>query len=100
MYMLFRANYVLKSERFGNIINLATKGQHDLPQVVKRGLMQAVVQVAVTVQNKIDQSYWTQTLQPLLDKFKQITSNGKFLQCYHQEEIKIQVIDILECFIG
>ncbi|KAK1126040.1 hypothetical protein K0M31_005568 [Melipona bicolor] len=95
-----KADYVLKSERFGNIINLAIKGQHDFPQVVKKGLMQAVVQVAITVQNKIDQSYWTQTLQPLLDKFKQITSNDKFLQCYHQEEIKIQVIDVLECFIG
>ncbi|CAD1472640.1 unnamed protein product, partial [Heterotrigona itama] len=95
-----KADYVLKSERFGNIINLAIKGQHDFPLVVKKGLMQAVVQVAITVQNKIDQSYWTQTLQPLLDKFKQITSNDKFLQCYHQEEIKIQVIDVLECFIG
>ncbi|KAF3420096.1 hypothetical protein E2986_07329 [Frieseomelitta varia] len=95
-----KADYVLKSERFGNIINLAIKGQHNFPQVVKKGLMQAVVQVAITVQNKIDQSYWTQTLQPLLDKFKQITSNDKFLQCYHQEEIKIQVIDVLECFSG
>ncbi|XP_043798286.1 exportin-4-like isoform X3 [Apis laboriosa] len=95
-----KANYVLKSERFGHIINLATKGQHDFPQVVKRGLMQAIIQVATTVQNKIDQSYWIQTLQPLLNKFKQITSNENFLQCYHQEEIKIQVIDILEYFIG
>lgn len=95
-----KANYVLKSERFGHIINLATKGQHDFPQVVKRGLMQAIIQVAITVQNKIDQSYWIQTLQPLLNKFKQITSNENFLQCYHQEKIKIQVIDILEYFIG
>lgn len=100
IYIYFRANYVLKSERFGHIINLATKGQHDFPQVVKRGLMQAIIQVAITVQNKIDQSYWIQTLQPLLNKFKQITSNENFLQCYHQEKIKIQVIDILEYFIG
>lgn len=100
IYIYFRANYVLKSERFGHIINLATKGQHDFPQVVKRGLMQAIIQVAIIVQNKIDQSYWIQTLQPLLNKFKQITSNENFLQCYHQEKIKIQVIDILEYFIG
>ncbi|OAD58633.1 Exportin-4, partial [Eufriesea mexicana] len=95
-----RANYVLKSERFGHIINLATKGQREFPQVIKRGLMQTVVQVAAATESNIDQTYWTQTLQPLLDRFKQITSNEKFLQCYHQEEIKIQVMDILECFIG
>lgn len=90
----------MKSERFGHIINLATKGHREFPQIIKRGLMQTVVQVVAATQNNIDQSYWTQTLQPLLDRFKQITSNEKFLQCYHQEEIKIQLMDILECFIG
>lgn len=40
--------------------------------------MKSVVQVGV--KNKVDQSYWTHTLQPLIDKFKQITSNEKFVQ--------------------
>jgi hypothetical protein len=97
MYMLFRATYVLNSKGLESIINLATK-EHDLPQVVKRGLMRSVVQVGLDAE--VDQSYWLHTLQPLIDKFKQIISNEKFLQCYHQEEIKIQVIDILERFIG
>lgn len=60
--------------------------------------MKSVVQVGI--KNKVDQSYWAHTLQPLIDKFKQITSNEKFLQHYHQEEIKIQVTNILERFIG
>lgn len=82
-----KANYVLNSKGLEKIINLATKGQHDLSQVVKRGLMKSVVQVGV--KSKVDQSYWTHTLQPLIDKFKQISSNEKFLQCCHQGEIKI-----------
>jgi hypothetical protein len=98
MYLLFRANYVLNSKGLERIINLATKGQHDLQQVVKRGLMKSVVQVGV--KSKVDLLYWTHILQPLINKFKQITSNEKFLQCYHQEEIKIQVTNILEHFIG
>jgi hypothetical protein len=55
MYLLFRANYVLNYKGLERIINLATKGQHDLPQVVERGLMKSVVQVGV--KNKVDQSY-------------------------------------------
>jgi hypothetical protein len=81
MYLLFRANYVLNPKGLERIINLATKGQHDLSQVVKRGLMKSVVQVGV--KSKVDLSYWTHILQPLINKFKQITSNEKFLQCYH-----------------
>jgi uncharacterized membrane protein len=54
----------------------------------------------VGIKNKVDQSYWTHTLQPFIDKLKQITFNEKFLQCCHQEEIKIQVTDILGRFIG
>ncbi|XP_029049144.1 exportin-4-like [Osmia bicornis bicornis] len=98
-----KATYVRKSERFGNILNLATKGQYDFPQVVKRGLMQAVGQVAASVQNLNEQhSYWTEILQSLLDRLpiKQITSDEKFLQSYHQEEVKVQIIDILERLIG
>ncbi|XP_076760999.1 exportin-4 [Xylocopa sonorina] len=95
-----KASYVLKSERFRCIINLATKGQHDFPQIVKRGLMQTVVRAAVGVENEIDQSYWMQTLQPLLDRFKQVTCNEKFLRYYQQEDIKMQVSDILDCYIG
>ncbi|KOC60217.1 Exportin-4 [Habropoda laboriosa] len=95
-----RSIYVMKSERFGNIINLATKGQYDFPQVVKRGLMKALVQVAMNCPSKTNQSYWTQILQPLLDRCKRVTSDEKFLQSYHQEEIKVQVIDNLERLIG
>ncbi|XP_053997793.1 exportin-4-like [Hylaeus anthracinus] len=96
-----KARFVLKSERFGHIIDLATKGQYDFQQVVKRGLMRAVVQAGIVKDGIIhDKSYWSQTIQVLQDRCKQLTSDGKFLQCYHQEEIKVQIIDILECFIG
>ncbi|XP_076634880.1 exportin-4 [Colletes latitarsis] len=98
-----KASCILKSERFGCIINLATKGQYDFQQVVKRGLMHAVIRVGIIMKVEIinsSKSYWSQTVQLLQNRCKQITSDVKFMQCYHQEEIKVQIIDILECFIG
>ncbi|KZC13861.1 Exportin-4 [Dufourea novaeangliae] len=92
---------VLKSERYVRIWNLALNGQHDFPQKVKRGLMQAVIQGGIATPNATAEGgYWSQALQPLQDRYKRITTDEKFLKSYHQEEIKIQIIDILECAIG
>nr|XP_012135271.1 PREDICTED: exportin-4-like isoform X2 [Megachile rotundata] len=98
-----RASYVLKSERFGSIVNLATKEQYDLPRLVKRGLMQAAGQIVSAAQDtNTKHSYWNQILQPLLNKLplKQLTTDEKFLQSYHREDVKMQVMDILDRLIG
>lgn len=62
--------------------------------------MQAVIQIGFTCPSRTGQSYWTQVLKPLVDRCKRITSDEKFSQSYHQENIKIQIIHILESFIG
>ncbi|KAM0733116.1 Exportin-4 [Formica fusca] len=96
-----KASCVLKSEQFNYIIELATRGQYDFPQVIKRGLMHAVVQAGTVVQNtSTEQYYWSQTLEPLQNKCTQLISSDNFMSSYHQEEIRIQIIDILESFIG
>ncbi|KAG7189043.1 hypothetical protein KM043_008634 [Ampulex compressa] len=95
-----KAKCVLKSERFVRIMELATKGQYDFPQVVKRGLMRAIVQVEAAGKNSNNKNYCWQALQSLQNRYRQITSNEYFLQSYQQEEIKVQIIDILESFIG
>lgn len=97
----FRASCVLKSEQFNYIIELATRGQYDFPQIIKRGLMHAVVQAGTVVQNtSTEQYYWSQTIESLQNRCTQLISSDNFMSSYHQEEIKIQIIDILESFIG
>ncbi|XP_015117470.1 exportin-4 [Diachasma alloeum] len=95
-----KASYILKSERFGSLIDLATKVQYQLPQTAKRGLMRAIVQAGAALQGDNNEGYWSQTLQPLHDRFKQIVSNNNFSRSYHQEEVRVQIIDVLESFIG
>ncbi|XP_011307073.1 exportin-4-like [Fopius arisanus] len=93
-----KAAYMLKSERFRNLIDLAIKTQ--LPQTAKRGLMRAIVQAGAALPNESNEGYWRQTLEPLHDRFKQIVSNNNFSRSYHQEEVRVQIIDVLESFIG
>lgn len=97
----YRSYYVLKSEQIGSLIELATKNSFSLPQVAKRGIMSTVVQVGIALKNKSNEKqYWSQTLQPLLDQFKQIISRNDFSRSCHQEDIKLQITELLEFFIG
>lgn len=96
-----KATCVLKSKRFEHILDLATKFRYDVPQVVKRGLMLAIVQVGAAVKNSsVEEGYWSRTLQLYQNRFKEITSNVNFRHSYHEEQVKVQIIDILESLIG
>ncbi|XP_076291964.1 exportin-4 isoform X2 [Lasioglossum baleicum] len=97
-----KAPEILKSERFRPIWNMAVRGQYDFPSEVKRGLIQVVIVcIFADPDSKKEGGYWPQALlQPLRDRCIQITSDEKFLKSYQQEEIKFQIIDILERFIG
>ncbi|KAL0106778.1 hypothetical protein PUN28_015377 [Cardiocondyla obscurior] len=94
-----RAHCLSKSEQFTYIIELAMKGQYDFPQVIKRGLMRAVVHAGSVVQNT-EQYYWSRTLESLQNRFTQLISSDNFMSSYHEERIKVQIIDILESCIG
>ncbi|XP_018372809.1 PREDICTED: exportin-4-like [Trachymyrmex cornetzi] len=94
-----RTSCLLKSEHFNYIIELATKEQYDFPQIIKRGLMRVVVHAGITLQNS-DQYYWSRILQALQNRFTQLISSDNFVSSYHEEHIKIQIIDILESCIG
>lgn len=96
-----RSACVLKSECLGRLIELATKSRYDLPQAAKRGLLRAVVQVGAAFRDQTyEDQYWSQTLQPLLSRFKEIISNENLPRTFHQEEVRVQLIDVLESFIG
>nr|XP_046471552.1 exportin-4-like isoform X1 [Neodiprion pinetum] len=96
-----KSDCVLKSGRLCNLVNLATKDRFDLPQAAKRGLMRTLVQIGTAVQDPSSkQQYWAQTLQPLDERFKQLTGSSNFAQTYHQEQIRLGIIDVLESFVG
>ncbi|XP_015609401.1 exportin-4 isoform X2 [Cephus cinctus] len=96
-----KAACVLKSERLGRLVEMATKERSDLPQAAKRGLMRTIVQVGAAVQDpNNERQYWSQTLQPLENRFKQIVSNETFSRSYHEPSIRIDIRDILDSFVG
>ncbi|XP_008554970.1 exportin-4 [Microplitis demolitor] len=98
---LTKAYHVLKSEQIGNLIELVTKNSLNLPQVAKRGVMSTVVQAGTALQNSSNEKlYWSQTIQPLYDQFKQIISRNDFSRSCHQEDVKIQITELFEFFIG
>lgn len=90
---------LVKSERFGNLVELATKP--DLPQEAKRGLMGSIVRVGhVFTDSERTQQYFLQILQPLQNRFKDIICNSEFPRNYHQEAVRVQIMDILESCVG
>lgn len=63
--------------------------------------MHVVVQIgSVVLGTDTEEYYWSQTLEAWKNKCLQLTANDNFESSCHQEEIKVQVIDILESFIG
>ncbi|XP_011873971.1 PREDICTED: exportin-4-like isoform X2 [Vollenhovia emeryi] len=94
-----RASCLTKSEQFTYIIELAMKRQYNFPQTIKRGLMRAVVQAGTVVQNT-EQYYWSRTLKSMKNGFMQLISSDNFMSSYHEERMKVQIIDILESCIG
>ncbi|XP_012525953.1 exportin-4 isoform X2 [Monomorium pharaonis] len=93
-----RASCLSKSDQFNYIIELAMKGQYDFPQIIKRGLMRAVVHAGSVIMP--EQHYWSQTLEVLQNRFTQLISSNNFMSSYHEEQLKVQFIDILESCIG
>lgn len=95
-----RASGLIESERFGLLVDMATKG-HELPQLAKRSLMRAIVEVSfVLSDDDRKEQYFSQILQPLENRFKAVICSADFPRTYHQEEIRAQFMDILEAFIG
>ncbi|XP_067013326.2 exportin-4 isoform X2 [Anabrus simplex] len=97
-----KGTYTLKSKGFWNIVQLQNKMEKgSLPQAAKRGLFKALVQGGAAVEDVNSRvEYWVQVLKPLQDRFKNIIMQENFNRIFHEENIKLEIIDILESFIG
>ncbi|XP_066590217.1 exportin-4-like isoform X2 [Prorops nasuta] len=96
-----KSNFVLKSTQFKSILDMAIKQQYNFPYRIKGGLMRAIIQAGCFIDNSdTEKYYWSETLQPLQDRFKQLITEKSFSRSYHQEAVRMKVIDILESFLG
>ncbi|PNF16845.1 hypothetical protein B7P43_G16786 [Cryptotermes secundus] len=97
-----KGSVVLKSEGFWNIVQLQSKTERGaFPGAAKRGLFKALVLAGAAVDDVQRRGeYWIQVLKPLQDRFKNIICQENFNRIFHEENIKAEIIDILESFIG
>ncbi|XP_069695986.1 exportin-4-like isoform X2 [Periplaneta americana] len=97
-----KGSVVLKSEGLWNILRLQSRMERGaLPGAAKRGLFKALVLAGAAVDDVQSRGeYWIQVLKPLQDRFKNIICQENFNRIFHEENIKIEIIDILESFIG
>lgn len=60
-----------------------------------------VVQAGVAIHNKvIEGHYWSQTVIYVEQRCTELMSSNNFTSSHHQDEIRVQIIDILDSFIG
>ncbi|XP_021938443.1 exportin-4-like, partial [Zootermopsis nevadensis] len=97
-----KGSVVLKSEGLWNILRLQSKMERSaLLGAAKRGLFKALVLAGAAVDDAQSRGeYWLQVLKPLQDRFKNVICQENFNRIFHEENIKMEIIDILESFIG
>lgn len=100
--MCFRATYIIKCNGLWNLVDLQMKLKPGvLPQVVRRGLFKGFVLAGAAVEEENGRTeYWKRILTPVQIQFKTILCQENFNRIYQEEAVKIQIIDILESFIG
>lgn len=98
----FRAAYIIKCDGLWNLVELQSKlGPGALPQTVKRGLFKGFVLAGAALDEENGRpEYWKRILSPVQLRFKNIICQENFNRIYQEENVKTEIIDILESFIG
>lgn len=87
-------------DNYRALVDLTVNNQ-DLPQTAKRNLMLVIVKAAYIYSDKYKvKEYYAETFGPLLCRFQNIIYPPVFQQNFHQEEIRVQIVHILECLVG
>lgn len=71
-----------------------------LPSNIRRGLYKGFVLAGSGLKEEQLNGYYEQILKPLQIRFKDLVCRENLNRIYHEKNIKNEVIDILECFIG
>lgn len=101
-YYIFRSLYIVKSEALWNLFNLQLKIEPGLlPQNIRRGLYKGFTLAGAALTDTQDaNAYYEQILKPVQLRFKTLLGQENFSRVYQEENVKKEVVDILECLIG
>lgn len=94
--------HIVKSEGLWNLFNLQLKIEPGLlPQNIRRGLYKGFTLAGAALADPQDaNTYYEQILKPVQIRFKTLLSQENFNRVYQEENVKKEVVDILECLIG
>jgi len=89
---------LFKSDGIGELIKIV----NTLPTYVKRGVYRALTEAGKAVEEKAvgDENYWGRFLQPLQDRFNAIVNGEDARRNYQNENVRSELLDILECLAG
>uniref|UniRef100_A0A1B6DRC6 Exportin-4 n=2 Tax=Clastoptera arizonana TaxID=38151 RepID=A0A1B6DRC6_9HEMI len=94
--------YVLKCAGFWNLVNKHNRSEKGILQdSAQRGLLKAFVLAGAALDTSQEKNqYLTQILKPLQERFKNIICDEAFLRNFHHFQVRNEIINILESFIG
>lgn len=97
-----RTLHIVKSEGLWNLFNIQLKIEPGiLPQNIRRDLYKGFTLAGAALSKTQDaNAYYEQILKPVQLRFKTLLGQENFSRIYHEENVKKEVEDILECFIG
>ncbi|XP_049846126.1 exportin-4-like isoform X1 [Schistocerca gregaria] len=95
-----KAKTALKTEGLLKLLNLLKQNAPLFPQGCKRGLFKALIVVAPAVESEHRANYWNEVPKPLCDRFQAVVNRETLRRMYHQESVKMEIMDIIESFIG
>ncbi|KAF5270418.1 hypothetical protein FQR65_LT05606 [Abscondita terminalis] len=93
---------IVKTEGLWNLVNLQMELKAGvLPQNIRRGLYKGFVLAGASMNDlEATNEYFRRILKPVQTRFKDLVCQENFNRIYQEENIKTEVVDIIECFIG
>lgn len=75
--------------------------QPSLPQRVKRDVFKGLTLASMILKNDSSRKeYLDQVLKPLHDRFLSLVKHPDFARLSHEENTKLEILNILDCIIG
>lgn len=95
-----KAKAALKTDGLLKLLSLVKQNTLLFPQGCKRGLFRALVLVASAVDSEHRANYWNEVPKPLCDRFQTVVNRETVRRIYHEESVKMEIMDSIESFIG
>ncbi|KAK6640921.1 hypothetical protein RUM44_012619 [Polyplax serrata] len=92
-----KVEYILKSDNLMKVLIV----QSSLPQGVKRDVIRGLTLAGMALKDENHRrEYIDQVLKPLQNRLLTIVRQENFSRISHEESVKVEILDILDCMIG